>query len=211
MQAGVLTYPVPRFGTLSFEWLEALERDFNHPSIVGWCPFNETSRSQDEEVLRTVYRVTKMVDSTRPVIDTSGYIHVVTDIEDIHDYEQNPEIFKQRYEPLKEGKGIVADHLGGLKYSKNLCFVSEYGGIWWSPKREGWGYGARPQSEEEFIQRYKALTEALLNHPKMCAFCYTQLYDVEQEVNGLYTYDRKPKFDPGVIKAINTQKAAIEE
>ncbi len=193
------------------EWLEAVKRDFNHPSVVGWCPFNETSREQDDEVLRIVYQVTKMLDNTRPVIDTSGYVHVVTDIEDIHDYEQDPEIFKQRYEPLKEGKGIVADHLGGLIYSKNLCFVSEYGGIWWSPDREGWGYGDRPKSEEEFIQRYKALTEALLKHPSMCAFCYTQLYDVEQEVNGLYTYDRKPKFDPEIIRNINTQKAAIEE
>ncbi len=192
------------------EWLEALERDFNHPSIVGWCPFNETPKNQDNEVLRTVYRVTKMVDSTRPVIDTSGYHHVITDILDIHDYDQNPETFTKRYEPLKRGEGIIADHLGGLEYSKDLCFVSEYGGIWWSPQSEGWGYGERPKSENEFIERYKALTEALLNHPKMCAFCYTQLYDVEQEVNGLYSYDRKAKFDPEIIRTINSQKAAIE-
>jgi hypothetical protein len=89
--------------------------------------------------------------------------------------------------------------------------VSEYGGIWWNPGDEkGWGYGSRPKSEEEFLSRYKGLTEALLKHPRVCAFCYTQLYDIEQEVNGLYTYDRKPKFDPEIIKAINSQKAAIE-
>jgi len=44
----------------------------------------------------------------------------------------------------------------------------------------------------------------------MCGFCYTQLYDIEQEVNGLYTYDRKPKFDPAIIREINQQTAAIE-
>jgi hypothetical protein len=44
----------------------------------------------------------------------------------------------------------------------------------------------------------------------MCGFCYTQLYDIEQEVNGLYTYHRRPKFDPAVIREINQQKAAVE-
>jgi len=94
-------------------------------------------------------------------------------------------------------------------------FVSEYGGIWWNPGQksdeEGWGYGKRPESEEEFLERYRALTETLLFHPRICGFCYTQLYDVEQEVNGLYTYDRRPKFDPEKIRAINAQKAAIED
>ncbi len=72
------------------------------------------------------------------------------------------------------------------------------------------GAGGRPKSEEEFLERYKKLTETLLNHPRMCAFCYTQLYDIEQEVNGLYYYNRVAKFDPEKIKAINSQKAAIE-
>ena len=94
--------------------------------------------------------------------------------------------------------------------------MSEYGGIWWNPGQQdevGWGYGGvsgRPTSPEAFIQRYKALTDALLDHPNMCAFCYTQLYDIEQEVNGLYTYDRRPKFDPQIFYDINTRAAAIE-
>ena len=60
------------------------------------------------------------------------------------------------------------------------------------------------------LQRYKELTEILLSNPNMFAFCYTQLTNVEQEVNGLYTYERVAKFDPAVIHKINTQKAAIE-
>ena len=91
-------------------------------------------------------------------------------------------------------------------------FVSEYGGIRWSPDTmEGWGYGEAPKTEEEFIARYKGLTESLINNPYMLGFCYTQLYDVEQEVNGLMTYDRKFKFDPRIIHKINSQPAAIEE
>lgn len=83
------------------EWLQSVERDYSAPSIVGWCPFNETwdveKRPQDDDVLRCVYRATKAIDPTRPVIDTSGNYHVETDIFDVHDYEQNPEIFAERY------------------------------------------------------------------------------------------------------------------
>jgi beta-galactosidase/beta-glucuronidase len=198
------------------EWIEALERDFNHPSIVGWCPFNETwdkdGSKQDNEILRIVYQVTKAIDTTRPVIDTSGNYHVVTDIFDIHDYDQSPESLAAKLEPMKTGDGAYNTHEDRQQYDGQPYFVSEYGGIWWNPSDEsGWGYGSRPQSEEEFLARYKGLTEALLKHPRVCAFCYTQLYDIEQEVNGLYTYDRKPKFDPEIIRAINSQKAAIEE
>ena len=68
------------------EWLEEMERDYNHPSIVGWCPFNETwdidGRKQNDIILETVYRASKALDKTRPVIDTSGNYHVVTDIYD---------------------------------------------------------------------------------------------------------------------------------
>lgn len=98
-------------------------------------------------------------------------------------------------------------------YGGQPYFISEYGGIWWNPGQtdgRSWGYGNRPQSEEEFLRRYEGLTRVLLEHPRICAFCYTQLYDIEQEVNGLYTYDRKPKFDPEVILIINSSKAAIE-
>lgn len=68
-----------------------------------------------------------------------------------------------------------------------------------------------PKSEQEFLERFRGLTEVLLNHPRIGALCYTQLTDVEQEVNGLYTYDRKPKFDPAFFRAVLSQKAAIEK
>jgi len=200
------------------QWLEALQRDYNHPSIIGWCPFNETQSNQDPETLRTVYRVTKALDPTRPVIDTSGYVHVETDIYDVHNYEQNPEVFAAAFAPFASG-GEPFRNFPKLDapYRGQPYFVSEYGGIWWNPDQKddkAWGYGgveARPKSVEEFIARYRALTETLLRHPRICAFCYTQLYDIEQEVNGLYTYDRWPKFDPARIREINAQKAAIEE
>ena len=197
------------------EWLEEMARDFNHPSIIGWCPFNETwdrdGRRQCDDVLRTVYRATKAADATRPCIDVSGGYHVETDIYDVHDYDQNPQTFRANYDKLME-TGELHDWLGDRQhYTPGMAtFVSEYGGIRWS-EGDGWGYGNAPKSEEEFLARYRGLTEALLGNSRMFGFCYTQLTDVEQEQNGLYTYDRTPKFDPAVIRAINTQKAAIED
>ena len=67
------------------------------------------------------------------------------------------------------------------------------------------------KTEEEFLARYKALTDVFLDSPDFSAFCYTQLYDVEQEKNGLMTYDRRFKFDPAVIRAINTRRAKTEK
>lgn len=197
------------------EWLEVIERDFNHPSIIGWCPFNETTINQNPELLRIIFRATKQYDPTRPVIDTSGYVHVETDIYDSHNYEQNPADFKAAFETYKDGKDVWKNFPDNdAKYSGQPYFVSEYGGIWWNPGQQdekAWGYGNRPKTEKEFIERYKGLTEILLFDKNMFGFCYTQLTDVEQEVNGLYTYSRKPKFSPKLIKEINIQKAAIEE
>lgn len=199
------------------EWLESIERDFNAPSLIGWCPFNETwdldGRKQNNEVLRQVYLVTKAVDPTRPVIDTSGNFHVVTDLFDVHDYEQDPALFAANYAPMAEGGEAFVTYPERQKYEGQPYFVSEYGGIWWSPggSDASWGYGNRPKDEAEFLARYEGLTTALLDNPAITGFCYTQLTDVEQETNGLYTYDRKPKFDVEIIRRVNLRKAAIEK
>jgi beta-galactosidase/beta-glucuronidase len=197
------------------QWMEVLQRDYNHPSVIGWCPFNETQRDQDPGVIRQIHRLTKALDRTRPAIDTSGYQHVETDIYDVHTYEQDVETFAQLFTDLTRGGEPFRNRPElDTPYRGQPYFVSEYGGIWWNPgqqNRKAWGYGDRPRSKEEFLARYRGLTETLLQHPRICSFCYTQLYDIEQEVNGLYTYDRQPKFDPQDIREINEQKAAIEK
>lgn len=198
------------------EWLEEIKRDFNHPSIIGWCPFNETwdidGRKQFDALLAAVYHATKAVDPTRPCIDTSGNYHVVTDIYDVHNYRQDPEEFSGCYQSLSEN-GKHDDHCGNRQqYDGKLpFFVSEYGGIRWSDDQNGWGYGEGPKTEAEFLARFKGLTDALLDNPQIFAFCYTQLTDIEQEQNGLYTYDRKAKFPPEIIAAMVGRKAAVEE
>lgn len=209
------TYADAIYGILP-EWLEEIKRDFNHPSIVGWCPFNETwdekGRKQFDGLLAAVYLATKAADDTRPCIDTSGNYHVGghTDIYDTHNYCQNPDEFASFYSSLPID-GTYRDNNaveGRQHYDGRLpFFVSEYGGILWSDK-QGWGYGEGPKTEDEFLSRLKGLTDVLLDNPAIFALCYTQLTDVEQEQNGLYTYDRKPKFPPEVISPIFSRKAA---
>lgn len=202
------------------EWLEEIDRDFNHPSIIGWCPFNETwnknGKKQSNELLSTIYNITKLADNTRPCIDTSGNFHVITDIYDLHDYTQEPAEFATHYAE-ENGAVVVADFRSAYKkeqlnYDGKLpFFISEYGGIRWTDDKSGWGYGDAPQTKEEFLERIKGLTDVLLDNKGMFGFCYTQLTDVEQEQNGLYTYDRRAKFDPETIKIIFSRKAAIED
>lgn len=206
------------------QWLEAVRRDFNHPSVIGWCPFNETwdyrGRKQYDPLLKTVYEVTKLTDPTRPCIDTSGNFHVKTDIYDVHDYRFSADEFKRSYDRLAvDGtlyEHVLKDNPGRQKYGGEPVFISEYGGIKWESDKsvKSWGYGKDVKSENEFAARYAGLTCAITSNPCILGFCYTQLYDVEQEQNGLFTYERKPKFSKSAyekIKAANTSAAAIEE
>ncbi len=199
------------------EWQEAVARDISHPSIIGWCPFNETwdykGKQQDGNILKTVYRFTKLLDPTRPCIDTSGNFHVETDIFDIHDYDQDPDNFKKKLDNFNSGdERIWNRYYKRQRYGGQPMFVSEYGGMRWSSAEnsKAWGYGKAPKTEKEFIERLKRLTDAIMDNPDVFGFCYTQLYDIEQEANGLYTYDRTPKFDPEKIRPILSRKAAIE-
>lgn len=218
------------------QWSEAVERDFNHPAIIGWCPFNETWGYREEReknaLLSSLYKLTKRLDPTRPCIDSSGNYRILSEVYDIHDYDQDTQSFQARWDGLTDriwetGGVIPAEDpffnsapegpsgrapFFNQPYDNQPIFVSEYGGIRWPDDTvEGWGYGNAPATPEEFFARYKGLTEALLNNPEIFGFCYTQLYDVEQEVNGLYTYGRAQKFDIGLIQKINQQKAAIED
>ena len=201
---------------------EEIERDFNHPSIIGWCPYNETweidRAFQDADVLRIVYRTVKALDKTRPCIDTSGNYHVETDIFDVHDYEQDYNVFKENYDKLFKENELYDRFPDRQHWKGEPVFMSEYGGIRVELRdenaentKEAWGYGNAARSLEEFYERYDGLTTALIDNPKMLGFCYTQLTDVEQELNGIYNYDRTEKFDAERLYKINTKVAAIEK
>ncbi|WP_433441286.1 glycoside hydrolase family 2 protein [Nonomuraea sp. CA-141351] len=215
--------------TASFvtQWVEAVERDYSHPSIVGWCPLNETwQRLHDritvlDDVTWGMYLATKAADPTRPVVDASGYAHRVpgADIYDSHCYEQNPEVFGKLMGGLADGTPYVNTDPEGrtwsVPYAGQPYFCSEFGGIWWNPDvrtdESSWGYGERPTSEEELQERFAGLVGVLLGDPRMFGYCYTQLTDVFQEQNGIYRFDRTSKLDVSRIRAAQLRPAAIEE
>lgn len=209
------------------EWIESVERDYNHPCIIGWCPYNEciaqnNSHTQIDTNVEAIFDATKAIDKTRPVIDTSGYVHTErTDIYDVHDYNQDIEYWEKAMKDHSDGKWMKVDTYAHQKYKyfgKTPFMVSEYGGARWAPdngeKTPSWGYGETPKSVEDFCNRYCAITETILGASNIMGFCYTQLTDIEQEQNGLYYYGREKKFPDEIyarIKAATSKKAAIEE
>jgi hypothetical protein len=202
------------------EWQECLRRDRNHPAVIGWCPLNETGGSEEIWRAEHLLSVTQMVDPTRPFLDSSGYHHLYkdTDVFDSHNYNQDPDAFKGQFSLFAlTGDKPFQNHRGKEnEYAGQPYFVSEYGGTKLKrgdepeDKKTAWGYGNSAEDVDAFVKRYKGLTDVLLDNPNCFGFCYTQLTDVEQEQNGVYYYDRKQKYDPARLKAINVRPAAYE-
>ena len=201
------------------EWAEIVVRDRNHPSLVTWTPLNETWNATPGVYVRFVndlYALTKAIDPTRPINDASGDSHVKTDIWSVHDYTREPDklianhTIKAGVEPYRNMKG--KDFLS--KYEGQPYMVDEFGGLPWIPKEEranSWGYGANIDTVEEFYSILEKEIDALKACKHVVGFCYTQITDVEQEKNGIYYYNRKPKFDTARVKAIFEKIPSIIE
>ena len=197
------------------EWQQAVRRDHNHPCIVAWVPMNEswgvpelvTDPAQIDHLL-SLYHLTRSLDRSRPVVSNDGWEHARTDLCTIHDY-GSPEDLSRRYAtPESSVAARPANrpiYASGHGYRGEPILISEFGGIAFSGEEGGWGYSTVADAEE-FLESYDALISALVKSESVCGFCYTQLTDVEQEVNGLLTYDRKPKADPARIRKITTKE-----
>ena len=85
---------------------------------------------------------------------------------------------------------------GGIAFA-NLGLQGELGGM------QTWGYNGKEADEESFFKRYEACTKTVIDIPFCQGYCYTQLTDVMQEINGLLTPDRKPKVDVDRVCKIN--------
>ncbi len=200
------------------EWIDIVKQNYNHPSIITWTPFNESwgisaikNNDMQKAFTESIYYLTKAFDSMRPVISNDGWEHTHSDIVTLHDYESSGKEFAKRYMELKneilnneyfgnEYRGAFAD---GYKYNGQPVIISEFGGIAIDNNSEGWGYGDKAKSEREFFNRFEQITDAIKSLPYVCGYCYTQLTDVQQEVNGLLTEERKCKVDINKIRNIN--------
>lgn len=191
---------------LTREWLEAIERDYNHPCIAAWVAFNESWGVPDlplsapqRHLVQALYHLTKSLDGNRPVVGNDGWEHVSSDLLTIHDYSNDPATLRCRYASAQAtrdtcerfrpgGRSLLLD---GLVLTDQPVILSEFGGVRLSEARQGWGYD-EAGSAETLLEKYRALVAAA-SGGGLAGFCYTQFADTFQEQNGLLYDDRRPK------------------
>ncbi len=203
------------------EWKEIIERDFNHPSIVTWVPINESwgvpnisFDRQQQHFSQTMYHYLHSLDTTRLVVSNDGWALTETDICSIHNYNHGQKNEIEKYEYFKETLNVRENLLtrpgsswpifaNGFFYKNQPILLTEFGGIGFDVSGEpGWGYTS-VSNEDEFVEDYRRIMGAVYASKGLWGFCYTQITDVEQEINGLLTYERQPKCDLSKIKEIN--------
>lgn len=192
------------------EWTEAIERDYSHPCVIVWVPFNEswgvpelTSAREQRHAVEALYHLTRTLDSTRPVIGNDGWESSATDILGIHDYDADIEQIRQKYtvdtttlfDRRRPGGRVLT--LDGYPHRGQPVILTEFGGIAFDGARdaeghEAWGYSTA-RNAEEFLRRYTELVDLVAHLSLFSGFCYTQFCDTFQEANGLLNADRSPK------------------
>ncbi|KAF2648407.1 glycoside hydrolase family 2 protein [Lophiostoma macrostomum CBS 122681] len=222
------------------EWMEAVRRDINHPSVIAWTPVNESwgysdldKNVEQRRHIRSLYYLTKTLDPTRPINDNCGWQHVTTDLTTFHDYSDSPQLTDtcSSLSSILSAKANrpmflppIPDHDPGSQHKNGapvLC--TEFGGVNIAPaastknKRNGdgegreeseqWGYTTAANADD-LLDRVKKLVDAIVDGGHCCGFVWTQLADIEQETNGLYTLDRVPKLDVGNVKKV--MEGAVE-
>lgn len=176
--------------------------------------WEDAKQERDVRFIDLVYNFTKTYDTTRPCLDVSGGHHGhKSDFFDFHCYADAEEL-KKYLDELENSDKVEIPLLycesENLKYQHGLsCNISEFGGIRVSVEEsisrvatvnegavsneEAWGYGKVENNADDLVNRYEALVDLIFSCKKISGFCYTQLYDVEQEENGLYFYNRCDK------------------
>ena len=214
---------------LSTEWRTAVQRDYNHPCIITWVPVNESmgfpelgqQHAGQYGFIERMVRVTRRLDGSRPIVDNDGWEHTdITDVCAIHDYTPTREQLEARYAEATAGGKLPSTvwindkplFARGSKYRGQPIVLSEIGGFLTIPEDvpeeqrdmlyQFYGSFNRP---EELLERYRDLMVGVAALKFLAGFCYTQLTDIEQEINGLLTYDRQPKVDPDMIAQIHRE------
>ena len=191
------------------EWADVVRLHRNHPSVVAWVPANESFGLEriDAEVrsdfLVRLYRMTHELDGTRPVVSNDGWEQSLTDLCTIHDYSAPDQLARSFASVEAALTARAANHEPydpGFSYRGEPLLVTEFGGLKFASSA-GWGY-IDVSDAQQFVHAYEGLVAALMKPGPVQGFCYTQLTDVEQEQNGLASFDRTPKLDPELIRPL---------
>jgi beta-galactosidase/beta-glucuronidase len=201
------------------EWLEVLEHNANHPSIVAWVPLNESwgvpnllRDPAQQHYVQAIFHLTKSVDPTRPVVGNDGWEYLCGDIFGIHDYTPSGQSIRERYGSAEAMERTLREvqpghHFVSLSQSRSEgtpVMITEFGGISYRPaENEEWFGYSTVGTPEDYLRKYEELITAVLDCGTLSGFCYTQFTDTGQETNGLLTADRRPKLDPALIRDIN--------
>lgn len=205
------------------EWTEAIDRDYSHPCIIVWVPFNESwgvpelpSVQAHRHAVEAMYHLTRTLDQTRAVIGNDGWESAATDIIGIHDYDSNLEHIRQRYGPEVEREKLFDRRrpggrvltLDGYPHQGQPIMLTEFGGITYQAHaQEGvkktWGY-TEIGDAETFARMYEQLMETIIHTALFSGFCYTQFADTFQEANGLLHADRTPKIPLERIRKVTS-------
>jgi hypothetical protein len=156
------------------ECRQTVELLYNCPSVVVWVPFNEGWGQFDA---KEAYQLIKELDSTRLIDHASGWFDQgIGDFESIHNY----------FHPLRvkhKDRAVIFSEIGGY-----ACYIMEHSFSW---KVYGYKIFLTKEDFDEAYQRLYHTELAKLQEQGLSAVVFTQLSDVEDEVNGLLTYDRK--------------------
>ena len=201
---------------------EGVRNLYNHPSVICWVPLNESWGVRDimtdeaqQDFSVALYYMLKALDPTRLVSSNDGWEQTVSDISAIHDYliKDEESFWRWRdkenclFGTVAASRQIYAD---GFEYSGEPVILTEFGGIALLTdveKAEGaWGYLDPARDRDELVARLRKLFSLIYSDREIKGFCYTQLTDVQQEVNGLLDASHEPKCDVRLLSSIITGK-----
>ena len=177
------------------------------PLNESWGAREIATDERQKAFARSLYYLTKTLDPTRLISTNDGFEIVnPADIVGVHDYDAGKAEDFQKYAGEKyegmhpQGFALYAE---GEKYEGQPALLTEFGGraMQADAQGEAWGYSGAAQNEEEFLKQLESIMEGVYSC-NFQGYCYTQLCDVQQEVNGLLTAERKPKAGVQKLKKI---------